>query len=149
SARFSRPGSSRCRAAPRWAHSPTLCYNPAHRPLSDAPQPSPIVISQRRAIMSVLPQIRRQTVRPLCVALSIVSCGSIATAAELADLVLHHGKIVTVDETFTIAEAVAIKGDRLLAVGTNSEILKLAGPKTERIDLDGKTVLPGLADSHV
>ena len=69
--------------------------------------------------------------------------------AEDADLVLHHGKIVTVDEKFTIAEGLAVKGDRILAVGMSAEVLKLAGPKTEKIDLAGKTVLPGLMDSHV
>ncbi|MGE5191548.1 MAG: amidohydrolase family protein [Deltaproteobacteria bacterium] len=72
-----------------------------------------------------------------------------AVRAEDADLILHHGKIVTVDEKFTIAEGLAVKGDRIVAVGTNAEVLKLAGPKTEKIDLKGKTVLPGLADSHV
>lgn len=70
-------------------------------------------------------------------------------AAEQADLVLHHGKIVTVDRQFAIAQAVAIHGERILAVGGNEEILKLAGPKTAQVDLGGKTVLPGLIDSHV
>lgn len=64
------------------------------------------------------------------------------------DLVLHHGKIVTVDPGFRIAEALAVKGDRILAVGSNAEILALAGPETQRLDLGGKTVLPGLIDSH-
>lgn len=64
------------------------------------------------------------------------------------DLVLHHGKIVTVDPGFRIAEALAVKGGRILAVGSNAEILALAGPETQRLDLGGKTVLPGLIDSH-
>jgi predicted amidohydrolase YtcJ len=72
-----------------------------------------------------------------------------AIAADDADLILHHGKVITVDEKFSIAQALAVKGDRILAVGTNAEILKLAGPKTEKIDLAGKALLPGLADSHV
>jgi predicted amidohydrolase YtcJ len=80
-------------------------------------------------------------------ATSLVDAG-IAPAQD-ADVVLHHGKIVTVDEKFTVAEALAVKGDRILAVGTNADVLKLAGPKTEKLDLKGKTVLPGLADSHV
>jgi predicted amidohydrolase YtcJ len=63
-------------------------------------------------------------------------------------LVLHHGKIVTVDPGFRIAEALAVKGGRILAVGSNAEILALAGPETQRLDLGGKTVLPGLIDSH-
>ena len=54
------------------------------------------------------------------------------------DLVLSNGKIVTVDERFTIAQAVAIRGDRIVAVGTNQEIARLAGPNTRKIDLIGK-----------
>ncbi|HPD17524.1 MAG TPA: amidohydrolase [Planctomycetota bacterium] len=68
--------------------------------------------------------------------------------AQQADLILHGGKIVTVDAQFRLAEALAVAGDRLLAVGTNAEVLALAGPKTQRLDLQGKTVLPGLIDSH-
>jgi len=77
-----------------------------------------------------------------------LSCDAQVRAQD-ADLILHHGKIVTVDEKFSIAEALAVKGDRIIAVGSNAEVLKLAGAKTEKIDLLGKTVLPGLADSHV
>jgi predicted amidohydrolase YtcJ len=74
----------------------------------------------------------------------------VATAqAQDADLVLHHGRIVTVDRNFSIVDALAVRGDRILAVGSNDEILKLAGTKTMKIDLAGKTVLPGLCDSHV
>ena len=65
------------------------------------------------------------------------------------DLVLHNGKIVTVDQDFSIAQAVAIKNGRFVAVGSDSEILALAGAQTERVDLEGKTILPGLNDSHV
>ncbi|MGE0607958.1 MAG: amidohydrolase family protein [Pirellulales bacterium] len=65
------------------------------------------------------------------------------------DLILHHGKIVTVDAQFTLSEAVAIRGDRLLRVGSNDEILAIAGEKTRQVDLAGRTVLPGLIDSHV
>ncbi len=65
-----------------------------------------------------------------------------------ADLILLNGKIVTVDQNFTIAEAVAIKQDKIIAVGSNNEIRKLAGRKTKIIDLAGKTVIPGLIDFH-
>jgi len=71
-----------------------------------------------------------------------------STAAEQADLVVHGGRIVTVDARFRIAEAMAVAGDRIVAVGANAEILRLAGPKTRRLDLAGKTVLPGLIDTH-
>jgi predicted amidohydrolase YtcJ len=65
------------------------------------------------------------------------------------DLILAHGKIVTVDEKFTIAQSVAVSRDRILAVGTNADIAKLAGPHTRRIDLAGRTVIPGLIDNHM
>lgn len=85
------------------------------------------------------------------VAAAIMPCnGTTARAqdAAAADLILHHGKIVTVDKSFRIAEAIAVQGDRILAVGSNDEVEKTSGPKTRRIDLAGKTVLPGLIDSH-
>jgi hypothetical protein len=68
--------------------------------------------------------------------------------AEPPDLVLHHGRIATVDPQFRIAEAMAVKGDRILAVGTSDDIRRLAGPKTVQVDLGGRLVLPGLIDSH-
>jgi predicted amidohydrolase YtcJ len=71
-----------------------------------------------------------------------------ADDADPADLVIHHGKVLTVDGKFTIAEAVAIKGDRILAVGADDTIMKRVGPKTKVIDAHGRNVLPGLYDSH-
>jgi len=65
------------------------------------------------------------------------------------DLILTNGKIITVDERFSIAQAVAIRGDRIVATGTNQEIGQLAGANTRRIDLKGKTVIPGLIDNHM
>jgi predicted amidohydrolase YtcJ len=65
------------------------------------------------------------------------------------DLILTNGKIVTVDERFTIAQAVAVRGDRIVAVGSNADIGKLAGAGTRRIDLAGRTVTPGLIDNHM
>ena len=65
------------------------------------------------------------------------------------DLILSNGKIVTVDERFAIAQAVAVAGDRIVAVGTNQDVSRLAGPATRRIDLRGRTVVPGLIDNHM
>ena len=65
-----------------------------------------------------------------------------------ADTVFFNGKIVTVDDHSTIAQAVAVRDGKILAVGRNQPILRLAGPKTVKIDLKGKTVLPGLIDTH-
>lgn len=72
-----------------------------------------------------------------------------APAMAQADLILHNGKVVTVDKAFTIRQAVAVQGNRIKAVGTDKEILALKGPKTQVIDLKGRTVLPGLIDAHV
>ena len=69
--------------------------------------------------------------------------------AQSPDLILHHGKIVTVDPQFRIADSMAVRGDRILAVGSYAEIARLAGSGTRQVDLKGKTVLPGLMDSHV
>jgi predicted amidohydrolase YtcJ len=66
-----------------------------------------------------------------------------------ADLIFTNGRIVTVDERFTIAQAVAVKGERIAAVGSNQEVEKLAGAATRRVDLRGRQVLPGLIDNHM
>jgi predicted amidohydrolase YtcJ len=65
-----------------------------------------------------------------------------------ADSVLYNGKIVTVDGNFSIAEAVAIREGKFIAVGTDRDVRALAGSKTTSVDLKGRTVLPGLIDSH-
>src|ERR1051326_3522794 len=77
-----------------------------------------------------------------------LAAGSIALFAA-PELIVHHGKIVTVDARFSFGEALAVEGGRLVQVGSNEEILKLKGPQTQVVDLEGKTVLPGLIDSHV
>jgi predicted amidohydrolase YtcJ len=64
------------------------------------------------------------------------------------DLILTNGRILTMDRADSVVEALAIKDDRILAVGTSDEIADLAGARTERIDLEGRTALPGLADIH-
>ena len=65
-----------------------------------------------------------------------------------ADTVLYNGKILTADEQFSIAEAVAIRDGKFLAVGTSARILPMAGSQTRRIDLKGRAVMPGLVDVH-
>src|SRR5215472_3181581 len=73
-----------------------------------------------------------------------------ATApAQDADVVWRHGKIVTADSHFSIAEAMAVRNGRFLAVGANSEIRKYTGNATRVVDLHGKTVIPGFEDSHL
>ena len=69
-------------------------------------------------------------------------------SAPAPDTILFNGKIITVDDQFSIAQAVAVRGDRIVAVGTNQNIQRLAGPNTQRIDLRGRSVVPGLIDNH-
>ncbi|MBA2304788.1 MAG: amidohydrolase family protein [Acidobacteria bacterium] len=62
-------------------------------------------------------------------------------------LILCNGKVLTVDERFTIAQAVAVRDGRILAVGTTADIKRFAGPETRMIDLAGRSVVPGFIDS--
>lgn len=66
-----------------------------------------------------------------------------------ADLIIHNAKIYTVDQRQPWAEAVACGHGRILAVGTNADILSLAGPQTQQLDAGGRLILPGLIDAHV
>src|SRR6476661_944115 len=74
---------------------------------------------------------------------------STAAWSQTADTVLLNGKILTIDSQFSTREAIAIRGSRVLATGSTAEIRKLAGPATRTIDLQGRTVIPGLIDSHL
>jgi predicted amidohydrolase YtcJ len=65
------------------------------------------------------------------------------------DLVLFNGKVISVDRGFTIHQAVAIIGDRILAVGNDDQMRAVAGPATRMIDLEGRSVIPGLMDNHL
>ena len=65
------------------------------------------------------------------------------------DLILHNGRIVTVDRRFSIQQAIAVRDGRIVQVGRSSAVLKLKGVQTELVDLKGRMLLPGLMDSHV
>jgi predicted amidohydrolase YtcJ len=69
-------------------------------------------------------------------------------AASPPDLILAHGTVITADSRDSIAQAVAIRDGRILAVGTDAAILALQGPHTRVIDLHGRTATPGLIDTH-
>lgn len=71
-----------------------------------------------------------------------------AVAADPAEIILVNGKIATVDDRFSMVQALAIKNRRITATGSNDAIRKLAGPATRVIDLGGRTVIPGLIDNH-
>ncbi len=78
----------------------------------------------------------------------LVSCGGERSQALVPDKILTNARVVTMDPNESIVGAVAIQGNRIAALGTTAEILALAGPGTEVFDLDGKTVTPGLIDTH-
>ena len=88
----------------------------------------------------------RQLTAAAC--LCLYSAFPVMSQQPAPDLILHRGKVVTVDLSFSVAEAIAVRGERIVLVGSDSEVLALRGPKTETIDLAGKMVLPGLIDSH-
>ncbi len=69
-------------------------------------------------------------------------------ADDGADLVLMHGRVVTLDPNRPEATAIAVRGDRIAAVGSDAEIQAMTGNRTRRIDLQGKLVLPGFIESH-
>jgi|GEM_PF-104096 predicted amidohydrolase YtcJ/acetyl esterase/lipase len=68
---------------------------------------------------------------------------------DYADTVLINGKVLTVDNEFSVVSAIAIEGERIAAVGDNDAVSALIGDSTEVIDLQGKTVIPGLIDNHI
>lgn len=80
--------------------------------------------------------------------LALFLCLAPAAAAQ-ADLILHNGKVVTVDKGFSIQQAVAVQGNLIKLVGNDKAVLALRGPRTQVIDLKGRMVLPGLIDAHV
>src|ERR1700722_19950204 len=89
-------------------------------------------------------------VRVAAITLTVLSAAQmLSPQAPAPDLILVNGKIVTVDDRFAIVQAVAIQGDRFTATGGNQDIGALAGPNTRRIDLRGRTVIPGLIDNHM
>ena len=92
--------------------------------------------------------IGRCTIRfaPLFLAALCAACGS--PRSEAPDLVLVGGKVFTADESNPWAEAIAIRGDRIVAVGSDDDIEDLAGPDSRRIDLAGRVVVPGINDAH-
>jgi predicted amidohydrolase YtcJ len=79
---------------------------------------------------------------------SLLLCGAVAAQESAADLVLTNGKILTVDSARPSAQALAVRGDRIVAVGSTQDIERLATPRTRKIDLKGRAVVPGFNDAH-
>ncbi len=88
--------------------------------------------------------------RVLSIVLSVllVSFVPLQSTVTPADLVFKNGNVYTADNKTPQAEAIAVKADRIVFVGTNAEAQKFVGPNTRVVDLKGNTVLPGFSDSH-
>jgi predicted amidohydrolase YtcJ len=71
-----------------------------------------------------------------------------AAAAQQADLLITNARVYTVDAALPRAQAIAVRGDRIVFVGSNQEAATLRGPNTRVFDVEGKTVIPGMIDSH-
>src|SRR5262245_3347912 len=93
-----------------------------------------------------IPRAVRSTGLFLCL---VVAVQTMQCAEPPADLVVLNGKVVTVDPRSSIVEAAAIRDGRFVAVGANAEVKKLVGDQTRVIDARGKTVVPGLIETHV
>jgi hypothetical protein len=92
----------------------------------------------------------RRLQRCVCYGAVVTALAAAAPAAQEppADTIYYNGSIVTMWADHPVVEAVAIRGDRFVAAGTTADVRKAAGPSTRQIDLRGRTVLPGLQDSH-
>ena len=84
-----------------------------------------------------------------CLAVMVSGLWSAATEAAEADVVLRNGKIYTADKERSIRQAIAIKGNTIVAVGDDKDVAPLIVSGTKVIDLGGKLVLPGLVDTHI
>jgi hypothetical protein len=87
--------------------------------------------------------------RPPATSAASIQSGTGQSGTGHADLILHHGFIWTVDESKPQAEAIAIRGDKIIKVGGNEEVLGSKGERTQTIDLKGAFVTPGFNDNHV
>jgi len=110
--------------------------------------------SLARVCFAAAAAARRDTRRSRGAALGLVAVlalaggGDTALAVESADIVLLGGKVVTLDERRPQAQAIALRGAEIAAVGTNDEIARWIGSATRVIDLDGRLAVPGFIESH-
>ena len=92
--------------------------------------------------------VKRAPAGPAALVLAVSLCAPAWASAEPADTILLNGKIITVDDRYSIGQAVAIRGQRIVAVGNNADVLELQGRGTKLVDLKRRTVIPGLIDNH-
>src|SRR5262249_33286824 len=84
----------------------------------------------------------RATLAAVCAALPSLA------RAQPADLVLRNGKIVTMNSATPVAQALAVRGDRIAALGSDADAAKWIGPRTQVIDLKGRLAIPGFIEGH-
>ena len=92
--------------------------------------------------------IKRSAVAALC-AVAIASANVAAQQPEPADLVVHNAKILTLSDASPEAQALAVRGEKFVLVGSDDEVMRLRGDRTRVIDAGGRRVIPGLNDSHL
>src|SRR2546422_1854899 len=140
------------RTSSRWRRSATRSRKPtgcsAVATACDFPAPRCRWPSETETLMT-----RRSVLAvTILVLASVGRAGAQSTPAILLkhpELVIVNAKVVTVDDSFSIHQAIAVRDGRVLAIGTTDDIRALAGPSTRVVDAGGRTVLPGLIDSHV
>jgi predicted amidohydrolase YtcJ len=93
-------------------------------------------------------KIPGQLFRIVALCASVIG-GALPASANPPDLLLVNGKIVTLDAASSVKEALAVEAGSIIATGSSDELRNLAGPATRVIDLGGRTVIPGLIDSHI
>ena len=101
--------------------------------------------------MNDLPTRTTRAARSLQTAGLLLAGVMLATPAlaQNADLIVRNAKIATLDAQSTMAQAMAVSAGRILTVGSNEQVQRLAGPSTRTVDAGGRTVIPGLIDSHI
>jgi predicted amidohydrolase YtcJ len=102
-------------------------------------------------MMRTPPQVMKAAVLTACAAALAATTAALAGAAAtdpVADLVLLHGRIHTEDQSRSVAQARALRGNTIVAVGTDQAVSGLIGPATRVVDLLGRVVLPGIIDAH-
>jgi adenine deaminase len=81
--------------------------------------------------------------------LTFIFLPALAAFSQAPDIIYYNAAIITMSPAHPTAQAVAIRGDRFVAVGSNADVLKAAGPRTQKIDIGGKCMVPGPRRSPV
>jgi predicted amidohydrolase YtcJ len=104
-----------------------------------------VIVLSDAALCSFVPGLNMRKL----LATLIIGLWATVAHAQMADLVVTNAKMVTLDRASTIAQALAVREGKIVAVGGNDAVEALIGPATRRVDAGGRTVIPGLIDSHI